>query len=487
MKFYNKFIHFRNFNFYLRISTEVLIIMSSPGQKKGTCGHIIAVFDGHLKYARCREKGDGDDPCVPKHDCSICKAFTPEQIFQLATPTYRERKNKEKKVSASPTPTLVDLSQVSVLGRVDREKTIKKSETPSGKKKHIDKSPKPSSKRKSSSKPRSNEPRDLDEKWSECFSRLEAMLLSKVFAVPVEPVRKPPSVVTSDQPFFDPGTSTSCLSSGVTVGGAGSSLVQTTGDPAVLTATQPVEAPSTRGAVTASKSATSPVEGSGTSGVIQQNATQPVEAPSAGMATQPVEAPGAVPEVLLTGTGSAALHAEITGSDSEEELRSKVGSPVDGNVQDGSPELTRDESADQEVSEESTYRETIRGVRSFMGWHQIPEFNGVSSADDNPFAGSQVQPTGKVSVKLPVDDWLCRKMEKLNLTVAEGYPSRSTETAGLLRDQFVKTPRLTRRTLVDLLFVHGLWNRQNSTMHSVGLPSITHLLSHPPGPLARAS
>ena len=26
---------------YLHISTEVLIIMSSPGQKKGTCGHIM--------------------------------------------------------------------------------------------------------------------------------------------------------------------------------------------------------------------------------------------------------------------------------------------------------------------------------------------------------------------------------------------------------------------------------------------------------------
>ena len=73
-----------------------------------------------------------------------------------------------------------------------------------------------------------------------------------------------------------------------------------------------------------------------------------------------------------------------------------------------------------------------------MGWHQIPEFDSVSSSVDNPFAGSRVQPTGKVSVKLPVDDWLCRKMEKLNLTVAEGYPSRNTETGGLLRDQFVK-------------------------------------------------
>ena len=256
------------------------------------------------------------------------------------------------------------------------------------------------------------------------------MLLSKTFAVHVEPVRKPPSVVTSDQPFFDPGTSTSGLSSGVPVGGASSSLVQTTGDPAVLTNTQPVEAPSTRGPVTASRSATSPAEGPGTSGVIQQNVTQPVEAPGAGTVTQPVEAPGAGLKVLLTGTGSAALHAEITGSDSEEELQSEPGSPIDGNVQDCSPDLTRDESADQELYEESTYRETIRGMRSFMGWHQIPEFDSVSFADDNPFAGSQVQPTGKVSVKLPVDDWLFRKMEKLNLTVAEGYPSANTENAG---------------------------------------------------------
>ena len=47
------------------------------------------------------------------------------------------------------------------------------------------------------------------------------------------PVRKPPSVVTSDQFFFDPGTPTSGLSSGVTVGGTGSSLGQTTGEAAL--------------------------------------------------------------------------------------------------------------------------------------------------------------------------------------------------------------------------------------------------------------
>ena len=84
--------------------------------------------------------------------------------------------------------------------------------------------------------------------------------------------------------------------------------------------------------------------------------------------------------------------------------------------------------------------ETIRGIRSFMGWHKVPEFESVSSSDDNPFAGSSTQPTGTVSVKLPVDDWLCKKMDKQNLTITEGYPARNTDTAGLLNDQFIKPP-----------------------------------------------
>ena len=47
--------------------------------------------------------------------------------------------------------------------------------------------------------------------------------------VPVKLSRNPPSVVTSDQPCFDTGASTRGLSTGVTVGGTVSSLVQTTG------------------------------------------------------------------------------------------------------------------------------------------------------------------------------------------------------------------------------------------------------------------
>ena len=127
----------------------------------------------------------------------------------------------------------------------------------------------------------------------------------------MEPVKKPPSVVTSDQPFFDRGTSTSGLSSGVTVGGTGPRVTQTTGEAAFVS-----EA--------ASKSATRPVEG-----------------PGAGTANPPVEAPGAGPKVLLSGTGSAVQ------SDSEEDLQSEPGSPVDDNFRYGSP--VQDNSGDQEL------------------------------------------------------------------------------------------------------------------------------------------
>ena len=89
------------------------------------------------------------------------------------------------------------------------------------------------------------------------FARLEAMLLSKSFTVPLEPVKKPSSVLTSEQPFFDPGASTSVMSSGLVTEVTGSSLVQTTGKAASLTATQPVEPPGTR------VLATQPVEAPG--------------------------------------------------------------------------------------------------------------------------------------------------------------------------------------------------------------------------------
>ena len=127
--------------------------MSSPGQKRGTCGHVMALFDSHKKCARCREKGVGDDPCVMKLDCQICKAFTPSQVQQLATPTYKSRKErgeqKKTETTSSATPTLVDPSEVTLLGRVNTDQPSSVESTPTKKKKPSDGSPKSSKRRHS--------------------------------------------------------------------------------------------------------------------------------------------------------------------------------------------------------------------------------------------------------------------------------------------------------------------------------------------------
>ena len=181
--------------------------MSSPGQKHGTYGHVMASFDGHFKCARCRDKGVGEDACVLKKDCIVCKEFTSQQILQLATPTYRERKNKEKTlVSSSPAPTLVDPSHVSLLGKLEGGKVVQPETTPAAKKSKRSDSPKPSASMKKSStgsRPSADDLKKLDDKWAERVSRLGVMLLVKSFTVPVELVVKPAAeVTTSQKPFL---------------------------------------------------------------------------------------------------------------------------------------------------------------------------------------------------------------------------------------------------------------------------------------------
>ena len=204
----------------------------------------------------------------------------------------------------------------------------------------------------------------------------------------------------------------------------------------------PLGVPGTNAVQDVCKTATRSVQGPSTSDVATQplqapgaeTATQPLQAPGAGTATQRPQAPSAGPEVLPTSNDTTQLDQSLPGvrtdefaseSDSEAEMDREPASPASANAQG---ELHED-SIDQDLSEEANYKQTIRGVRSFMGWHQIPDFDSVSSSlNDNPFAGSRTKPTSKVSVKLPVDEWLCQKFERLNVTVAEGYPSRNTET-----------------------------------------------------------
>ena len=93
---------------------------------------------------------------------------------------------------------------------------------------------------------------------------------------------------------------------------------------------------------------------------------------------------------------------------------------------------------EQPTSEEQTYRETMSGICSFMGWSHVPDMESSNPSYDNPFAGPKAPVPNKVSVHMPIEEWLCKKLNKLNMTLIEGYPSRTAEAGHLPMDSFLK-------------------------------------------------
>ena len=82
---------------------------------------------------------------------------------------------------------------------------------------------------------------------------------------------------------------------------------------------------------------------------------------------------------------------------------------------------------DRAIREDQNYRETVRGVHAVMRWSHIPDLEySPTTRADNPWIGHR-------SV-LPPEDWLCKKLENLNLVLIEGYPSKSSEPGGLHMD-----------------------------------------------------
>ena len=117
--------------------------------------------------------------------------------------------------------------------------------------------------------------------------------------------------------------------------------------------------------------------------------------------------------------------------------------------------------ADQALSEEQNYRESMRGIRLYMGWSHVPDVDSaLANSEDNPFAAPKQQPAGKISVQLPTDDWLYRKMDRLNLTLTQGYPSKGSDAGGLQRDQFIKASKSQGKW-------YGLHPNQNKPTGSV--------------------
>ena len=193
----------------------------------------VAGFDLHGVCARCRDKKKGKDPCVekPGSDCQHCKALTPEQLAQLSTPSYKLKKEKREKSDTTPSkndssttsskvtlsPTLVDPARVSVLRAVDGQDTGLSAQLAEKKKKVKKKSvkSKPSA---SASRPAavSTDQRfdELDQKWSDQFNRLEALLLARTVDQPqqeptfgvvkVVPAHSPQASVIRSEPFIRP-------------------------------------------------------------------------------------------------------------------------------------------------------------------------------------------------------------------------------------------------------------------------------------------
>ena len=81
-----------------------------------------------------------------------------------------------------------------------------------------------------------------------------------------------------------------------------------------------------------------------------------------------------------------------------------------------------------------------------MGWSHIPDLEySPATRMDNPWIGHWEQPVGKASVLLPPEDWLCKKLENLNLVLIEGYPSKSSEPGGLHMDRYLRPPKSQSR------------------------------------------
>ena len=159
--------------------------MASPGDKKGqrrgSCGHVMASFDLHDKCARCRDNLSGEDDCVKDKPCKVCDGFSDIQKEMLATPSYKIRKEKKAGLLVSP-------KEVTVLQPVDNEPTF---QSPSGQ------STQPSA--HSSSTPPASQTASfvnadqlaaISDKWAEQFARMEALpSRGNDFSTPVSTVK----------------------------------------------------------------------------------------------------------------------------------------------------------------------------------------------------------------------------------------------------------------------------------------------------------
>ena len=457
--------------------------MASPGDKKGqrrgSCGHVMALFDLHEKCARCREKLIGEDNCVKDKPCKICDGFTPAQKEMLSTPIYKIRRDKKAGLLVSP-------KEVTVLQPVegmDNEPTFQSPSDQQAQSSVIPPATPPSSSQQPASFVTSDQLAAIADKWSEQFARMEALLSrGNVFSTPVSSFKPVDTQnLISDNPFLAPATrptgpvkvpvaveaplaatpvdakdkkkshksrkdkhsdKSDTKPSSKSKSSKDASKPEKRRDRSLSPVSKPkAKAPSSSPLPGASSGPESAHQ-SGVSKGDRSTHSQEAKKSSGSLFQSASSTPRAPPEqdtsLDITGAGAGAFPQEQYEQVSDDDLdRSASGSgSEDGHFSDVAdpPEQTEDMS----------YRETVRSVRAFMGWHHILAFETDFSEPDksnNPWKGKNPRKPTRISVAMPPDDWLCQKLERLNLTVAEGYPSRSQDSAGLRRAQFIKVPK----------------------------------------------
>ena len=70
-------------------------------------------------------------------------------------------------------------------------------------------------------------------------------------------------------------------------------------------------------------------------------------------------------------------------------------------------EISSDALERPEQTEDMNYRETVRSIRSFMGWNHIPTFESDLSEPDksnNPWKGKLPKRPARISLAMPPDD-----------------------------------------------------------------------------------
>ena len=367
--------------------------------------------------------------------CSICDKLTDQQKSMLSTPQYQIRKDKKSGLLVSP-------SKVTVVGVVDQDIELEEdapahSSTGSSQQELFTVS------HHSADGFVSKQDFDLlSNQLEEKFARFEALFThTNIFSMPkvlVSTITAP----VSEQPFFnqsDPRATAPVRSPGLdediqvdkpkekkNKGSVKKGKKAKTVPSDFIIDDLPVPEKPQTGSENISKS-TNPTKvdlpGPGASlSLVQDSTTNSGKASAAEL--HPTASSGD------TGTGQDFSTAQDY-SDVE-----SLPSWCDKDSEDG--EISDSEANEQ--NEEMNYRETLRAVRAFLSLSHIPDFElSVADGDrsDNPWKGKHPRKTGKVSVELPANDWLCHKMEKLNTRVAEGYPSRSQESAGLKLDHFI--------------------------------------------------